>query len=412
MEQRVVSPDDLVARDDWSDLSLIRPMPIIDRDRLHAYRSGRLRAELEAAGAAMVVLFNPLSLRYAIDYRTYGLFQSRVPNTYLFFPLDGPLIMHGAYGVPEHCTESRTGRATNVFDGGPDLAEEARLFADDVVRYLAEIGCDNRRVAIEMVNPSITQALLQRGIEVIDGMAIAEMARVIKNEDEIECIRWAVAVAEHGIAKVHEAMRPGVSEQQLWGLLNYANLANDGDWHDGRMLCSGPRTNPWLQEASPRRIEAGDLVAFDTDMVGPMGYFADISRTFFCGPGQPTKRQKELYRLAVAEVEYNKTLMRPGARFADIQAQAFDVPEEFHEQAYPCLAHAVGMCDEYPRINYRFRGPQPYDGELAAGMVICVESYMGAVGERDGVKYEEQVLITEDGCEQLSTFPLDAALLD
>ena len=73
--------------------------------------------------------------------------------------------------------------------------------------------------------------------------------------------------------------------------------------------------------------------------------------------------------------------------------------------------HAVGMCDEYPRVNYRFRGPTPYDGVLAPGMVICVESYMGAVGERDGVKFEEQVLITEDGCEKLSSYPLEAALL-
>ena len=405
-----LSPDQLVLADDWSDLSRIRPMPQIDKARLHSYRTARLKAELEAAGAAAVVLFNPLSLRYAIDYRCYQLFQSRVPNTYLFFPTEGPVVIHGAYGVPEHCADSRPGRATNVFDGGPDLAEEARLFADDLVRYLDELGTNNRRVAIEMVNPSITQACLQRGIEVLDGMAIAEMARVIKNEDEIACIRWAVAVAEHGIAKMYEAMRPGVSEQQLWGLLNYANLANDGDWHDGRMLCSGPRTNPWLQEASPRRIEAGDLVAFDTDMVGPMGYFADISRTFFCGPGKPTARQKELFRLARAEVDHNLTLMRPGARFSEIQAAAFPVPEEFHKQAYPCLAHAVGMCDEYPRINYGFRGPQPYDGELAAGMVICVESYMGAVGERDGVKLEEQILITEDGYEQLSSYPMDPYL--
>ena len=118
----------------------------------------------------------------------------------------------------------------------------------------------------------------------LDGIPIAESARVINSDDEIACIRWALAVAEHGIAKMKEVLRPGISELQLWGLLNYTNLANHGGWHDGRMLASGPRTNPWLQEATQRIIESGDLVAFDTDMVGPRGYFADISRTLHCGP--------------------------------------------------------------------------------------------------------------------------------
>ncbi|MEM6664004.1 MAG: M24 family metallopeptidase, partial [Pseudomonadota bacterium] len=235
---------------------------------------------------------------------------------------------------------------------------------------------------------------------------------LIKSDDELICMRWSIAVAELGIAKMEEAIRPGVSESQLWALLNYTNLANDGDWHDGRMLATGPRTNPWYQEATKRRIDDGDLVAFDTDMVGPFGYCADISRTMHCGPGRPTRRQKELYQLAVAEVEYNMGLIRPGLSLTEFQERAFSVPEEFQDQAYTCVIHGVGLCDEYPRVNPRFRGKTPYNDVLCPGMVICVESYMGAVGERDGVKLEQQVLVTETGCEQLSTYPLDDRLLN
>ena len=47
-----------------------------------------------------------------------------------------------------------------------------------------------------------------------------------------------------------------------------------------------------------------------------------------------------------------------------------------------------------------------YDGQVEAGMVLCIESYMGAVGERDGVKLEQQVLITDSGPELLSDYPL------
>ncbi|MFO1169504.1 MAG: Xaa-Pro peptidase family protein [Hyphomicrobiaceae bacterium] len=406
------SPDQMVVADDWSDLARFRPMPEIDHDRLRAYRRGRLVAALKKHDAAMCLIVNPISLRYATEYRVYGLFQSHIPTTYAFVPQEGPVVMHGVYGPPPGADRTAPGRALNFFDGGETLSDAARLIADDVVRYLKEIGTDNRRVAVEYVNPSLTQALLQRGLEVIDGVLVTEEARVIKSSDEIECIRWACAVAELGMAKVKEALRPGVTELQLWGLLNYTNLANNGDWHDGRMLASGPRINPWLQEASERRVESGDLVGFDTDMVGPFGYFADISRTFHCGPAKPTKRQKQLYRLALDEIEHNMKLVRPGITYTDFQKRAFPVPEEFQAQAYVCVVHAVGMCDEYPRINPIFRGATPYDGTIEAGMVICVESYMGAVGERDGVKLEQQVLVTESGCELLSTYPWEDALLD
>jgi len=243
-------------------------------------------------------------------------------------------------------------------------------------------------------------------------VAISERARVIKSADEIACMRWATAVAEHAIARVRQTIEPGVKEVQLWALLNYTNIANNGDWHDGRMLASGPRINPWCQEASERRLEPGDLVGLDTDMIGPFGYFADVSRTFHCGPSGPTARQKQLYRLARDEIEHNLRLVRPGISLTQFQEKAFAVPEAFHQNAYPCVIHGVGMCDEYPRVNPIFRGATPYDGELAAGMVICVESYMGAVGERDGVKLEQQVLVTEDGYEMLTTYPLEEALLD
>lgn len=405
-------PDILIAHDNWSDLSRIRPMPDIDFDRLHHYRMTRLKNELKNAGAAMCMLISPVSLRYAVDYRCYGLFQSHIPTSYAFVPVEGPVCLYNAYDPKSRADEVRQGRAISFFDGGFNLCDSASDLADDVCHYLDEIGTDNRRVAIEYVNPSVTQALEKRGLEVIDGVRISEHAKVIKSIDEVECIRWAIAVAEHGIGKLKQALQPGVTEVQLWGLLNYANLANDGDWHDGRMLASGSRINPWLQEASLRKVESGDLVGFDTDMIGPFGYFADISRTLHCGPGKPSARQKEIYRIAHSEVQHNMNLIKPGLRFSEFQQQAYQTDEIYHQNAYSCVLHAVGMCDEYPRINPIFRGPNPYDGKFQAGMVLCIESYVGAVGERDGVKLEEQILVTDTGYEVLTQYPFEENLLD
>ena len=71
------------------------------------------------------------------------------------------------------------------------------------------------------------------------------------------------------------------------------------------------------------------------------------------------------------------------------------------------------MCDEWPAILYRDQWDEKggYDGIIEPGMTLCVESYTGALGGAEGVKLEEQVLITEDGVQRLSSFPYEDALL-
>ena len=404
--------DNWVFNDNWSDLTQFQEMPQINVERMFEYRRERLREQLRLHDADFCILINPISLRYAVDYRSYMLFQSHIPTVYLFLPQQGPTVFYGCYYDVPQVDDFRPGRAHAFFEGGTNIDSAATALADDVVAYLDEIGSRRRRVAIEYVNPSVTQALEARGVEVIDGVRIAELARVIKSDDEIACMRWAIAVGQHGAAMLKRALRPGVTELQLWGLLNYTNIANNGDWHEGRMLASGPRINPWLQEASNRRIEAGDLVGFDTDMVGPYGYFVDLSRTLHCGPAKPTRRQKQIYRMAVDEIEHNLKLVRPGMTLLEMQRLAYPVAEECRQNAYPCIMHAVGMCDEYPQAKPLFRGVNPYDCTLQAGMVLCIESYMGPLGERDGVKLEQQVLVTEHGYELLTTFPYEESLLD
>ena len=411
IKQATNNPDQMVMQDDWSDLSQFRKVPAIDIERLHRYRQMRLKAEMQKRDVSLCIMVSPISLRYAVNYRNYAAFMSHIPSTYLFLPVDGPFMLFNAFEPDIADSQKRIGQHISYMYGGDELEACAALFAKEVDDYLSEVSCHNRRVAVEYVNPSITQALEKRNIEVIDGVLITERARLIKNQDELNCIRWSVAVAEHAASKVKQALKPGVSELKLWALLNYTNLANNGDWHDGRMLASGPRTNPWLQEASARRVESGDLLGFDTDMIGPMGYFADMSRTFHCGPAKPTPRQKQLYRFAMAEIEHNLALVKPGIKFSELQAMAYPVPEEFQQNAYPCILHGVGMCDEYPHINPLYRGPLPYDEALQTGMVVCIESYMGAVGETNGVKLEQQIVVTDDGYELMTHFPFEESLM-
>jgi Xaa-Pro aminopeptidase len=76
------------------------------------------------------------------------------------------------------------------------------------------------------------------------------------------------------------------------------------------------------------------------------------------------------------------------------------------------VVHGVGLCDEYPAVVYlQDFDTAGYDGSFEAGMAVCVESYIGEDGGHEGVKLEQQVLITETGVRPLSTFPFEDALL-
>ncbi|MDX1422851.1 MAG: M24 family metallopeptidase, partial [Kiloniellales bacterium] len=86
--------------------------------------------------------------------------------------------------------------------------------------------------------------------------------------------------------------------------------------------------------------------------------------------------------------------------------------ERYFANRYYLSAHGCGMTGEYPYLYHRADFPDAgYDGTIEAGMTICVESYIGAAGGREGVKLEQQVLVTESGIELLSDFPFEDDLL-
>ena len=98
--------------------------------------------------------------------------------------------------------------------------------------------------------------------------------------------------------------------------------------------------------------------------------------------------------------------------FRDYAREAWDIPEELYANRYYLSAHDCGMTGEYPYLYHQGDFPAAgYDGEIVPGMTICVESYIGREGGAEGVKLEEQVLITQTGVEVLSRFPFEDALL-
>lgn len=173
------------------------------------------------------------------------------------------------------------------------------------------------------------------------------------------------------------------------------------------MLASGPRTNPWFHESSMRVIEEGDMVSFDTGLVVPYGYCADISRAWVCGDAW-TREQADLSQLAREQVEFNMEVIRPGMSCREIAGKSWPIPDRFKKNRYGCLAHGVGLCDEYPSIPCREDLEEyGYDGVVEPGMVLAVESCIGEEGAMESVKPEQMIFVTETGWELQSHYPLE-----
>ena len=239
-----------------------------------------------------------------------------------------------------------------------------------------------------------------------------EEARKIKSDAEITAVKASISSTQKAMHRMHDEMKPGMTEIDLWSILHQENIANGGEWIECRLLASGPRTNPWFQEASFRPVQAGELISYDTDCVGPFGYCSDISRAFICGDALPTDAQKEIYKIAHEHIHYNIDIIKPYMSFKEFSESILKLPAEYFPNRYGVCAHGIGLIDEYPFIPYPEDFPKHgYDGILEPGMCICVESYIGHVDGEEGVKLEEQIRITETGIEKLSSFPYEENLL-
>lgn len=399
---------------EWEALGLAAP----NVERLRQYRYQRVVEGVRKRALAGVLMFDPLNIRYASDSSNMHVWILHNPARACFVGADGHMIVwdyNNCSFLNDHLPlvkEVRTCKSLFYFSAGDAQWEKAREFANEIADIVRAHGEGSMRLAVDKMELHGAHALSDRGLELASGQELMEHVRLIKGEDEINAMRCAMATCEIAMSEMEKACQPGIAETELWAILHAENIARGGEWIETRILTSGPRTNPWFQEAGPRRLLAGDLLAFDTDLIGPYGMCCDISRTWFVGDGEPTAEQKEVYQVAHDHIMSNMEILKPGILFSELTHLAKPLPDAYRAQRYSCCYHGVGLCDEFPCVTY----PEDFregamDYPLEPGMMLCVECYAGKVGGRDGVKLEEQVLITEDGFENLTHYPFDKRLL-
>jgi len=382
----------------------------IDFNKLRSYRLDRVKKELEKNNLEACILFDPVNVRYALDTLNMSVYNMHNLTRYCFVPVNGPVILYEYFNC-ENLSEGlnlideiRPAITWDYFSNGDQSEVQLKKWISEV-KDLSNSYFKSKKIAIDVLNGPAVSALNKEGIEVVDAKLILEQARVIKSPEEIKCMRSAIDVAEIGIVKMREQLKPGMTENELWSILHQTNIENYGEWIECRILSSGARTNPWMQECSNKVIQHGEIVSFDTDMVGPYGYCADISRAFVVG-NKFNDEQKKLYSMAMEQIDYNSRLIKDGLSFKEFTDKSWNLPEDYYPNRYSVMVHGIGLCDEWPAIRYPTDGGER-SGTFQKNMTITVESYIGKVGGKEGVKLEQQYLIGENGLELMSHHPLE-----
>ena len=397
----------------------------VDMARLRRERLQRLQAEMAKADLGGMVLFDPLDIRYATGRRYPGSYFMRVLFFYVVVPREGapyvpeehfdgtPIEGQGSFGEAEF--RRQKGSLWDYFPCGRNVEEAARLWGQRIKSHMHELGIAGERLGIDRLDFHGIESLKAQEITLADGRVPFAKARAIKTVDEISLIRQACAVGDVAIARTREAIKPGVTEDKLFSILAATNLEFGGEHMDGRLLTAGGNTNPWTGFAGDRIVRPGDLVAYDLDMAGPMGYFADFSRTYLCGDGKPNEEQLEAYKLAYNFIYGSLDLFKPGMGFQEISQKCPTYPQEYKDQRYPMIAHGDGMSDEWPCIYWPDQSWSGFGTDpevLEENMVLSIEGLASKSGARESVKLEEQILITADGPEILSQAPFDDRFFD
>lgn len=393
---------------------LTDPAPI-DEAAIRAYRLGRVRAELAKRDLAGILLWDPINVRYATGSRNMQVWTMHAFCRYAFIATEGPVVLFepGSGSIPlnrhiEIIDEIRMSLSNDAVIVGHRGEEMAGRLAAEIADLARTHGGASARIAVDRADLPVVRAFDAIGLPLEDGKPPMEHARSVKSLEEVRAYKRSLAACDAAVAEMRAGLRPGLTEQQALALLLKAMTERGGEYPETRLMTSGPRTNPWFQETTDRVMEAGDLLAFDTDLIGPYGCYTDISRSFTIGETMPTDDQRRLYDLSRRQIEHNAALLRPGLAFLDYSDKSYQLPEPYIENRYADVAHGVGLAVEYPLIWYKEDADWgAYDGVFQENMIVCLESYVGATGGHEGVKLEQPVWITADGPVLLSDYPLE-----
>lgn len=270
-------------------------------------------------------------------------------------------------------------------------------------RVLSELGA--KRVAYE--SEHLTVASFQRIQGKINGVTWkpvekwVERLRAVKEPGELEAIQTAVDLADRAFEYIIGRLKGRTEREVALDLEFFMRKEGAAKLAFDTIIASGPNGAMPHARPSDRVIQEGDLVTLDFGCVVG-GYCSDMTRTV--AVGKSDGRQREIYRLVLEAQTMGVAAVRPGRLGKEVDEEARRVIADagYGEQFGHGLGHGVGIdVHESPPVLSK-RGEDP----LEVGMVTSVEPgiYIPGWG---GVRIEDLVVVTDDGCRVLTRSPKD-----
>src|SRR6266516_3953123 len=389
----------------------------VNFERLRNERLARIKQLLKESELGALLCFDMNNVRYitATHIGTWAmdklarftlLAQDAEPIMWDF----GSAARHHQLYCPWLGERSRAGISTLR---GAMLPEAGR--AEDVARKirieLEERGLLNEPVGVDAVELPVLFALQAEGIKVVDGQQLMQKARIIKTQDEITLLNTACMMVDAAYDELYRFMKPGVHENECVGLVSKVLYDLGSEHVEGVNAISGERCSPHPHVYSDRILRPGDPAFFDI-LHSHLGYRTCYYRTF--AVGSASRAHRDAYVRCREYMDESIALVKPGATTADIvsvwpRATEFGFADE--EAAFALqYGHGVGLSIwEKPIFSRLVSLDHPE--VLETGMVFALETYWPAADGWSAARIEEEVVVTDNGCEIITKFPAEQLLI-
>ncbi len=388
----------------------------IDFDRLRRLRLEAVRRAMADHRLDAILAFKYENIRYITGLRPLWFPFVQIRNAAVVTPDRGPIcFVNGGDWAHRHATMTWMDPKDVRILGPLEDSVLVRKSLPPLVAALEELGFRRGRLGVDVGTLYVLEALRAAlpGAELADADEPLRAARLVKNPEEVRCMRMASACVDLAFEAAIRAVRPGVRECEILGEGKRAMYALGMEIPQcSSIVASGDNLAPLARFASDRPVMHGDLVFID--MGGCFnGMFAEATRTVICG--EPSKEQRAIYKAVSQAMGAILETMRPGKTSEDIYQAARRVYSQHGLERYALatvLGHSIGVAGwEPPTI-----GDPSVTGAtvtLAPGMIFSIEPTIIVPGlpGGGGVRLEEEVLITETGNEVLTRCPYDARLL-
>lgn len=413
-------------------------------ERMRRQRLERAHAALKKYGLGSMIVYNYDNHRYLGYYSTHQ-YARRRPGTFLLLIRDAGYPYTPVDPFPPTWEEElmpwfkdkmvlETSRQFMTLQGFPQEPEymvgEWDKTAEEVMGLLREHGVADLPCGIDMANFHMMNACQKAGVKLVDGNHVMAAARIVKTEDEVECLRMAGVIAESAHWEVCQALRPGVTEWEMAGVAAKALFTLGAEELEGPsfVVCSGERSGHSVPSMPTDRIvRPGDMFVIDINGVSFQGYRTCFYRTYVVGD-KPTEFQKEVYQCAYEGIMALTNSMKPGITNHEAQenwlAQGREpgmwgrIPKwpEPGRYYFGSVAHHIGLCSGDPgpgvagTVASLVASPGSPPLKLEKNMCFAVEvgcfTWDGKRWARDGVKLEHCGRITDTGFEVFYRFPM------